>query len=405
VDLETPDDPVGTRTRFAARNGDLYEAERAIPGLTYAFTGFGDPSTCYRLEATNTTSDPGVVAFEFFLPIHDLGPNQLTARLDVELVDSNDDGDASMLHRPGVTYFQSMSTFVRITPPALRVDLGFTDLTEPGIYEFEVGPVAGATAMSAGWATTFLTFILSAGDTVLVRSKIVLDDGTVGPVCEVPGLPFVTGCSLPGAILGTEEPDVLDGTPGDDIICGGQGADTIDGQGGDDRIFGGPGQDVIAGGAGHDFIHGEAGNDVICGDLFAGAPGRDVGTDATACVGDGSAERFGDEVFGDGGRDFIGGGPGADVLHGGAARDRLVGGPGRDRLFGDEGADRLAGGTQHDVLDGGPDADRMLGDSGDDELLARDGIADVAVDGGAGTDSAQVDDGLDPVSSTEIFLP
>ena len=60
---------------------------------------------------------------------------------------------------------------------------------------------------------------------------------------------------------------------------------------------------------------------------------------------------------------YISGGAGADLIHGGAGSDTLVGGAGSDGLYGDDDADFI---------------------------FARDGVFDT-IDGGPGTDSADVD--------------
>lgn len=66
-------------------------------------------------------------------------------------------------------------------------------------------------------------------------------------------------------IIGTNNPDTLNGTPGDDyiegregddVISGGNGNDTVHGQGGDDYIEGDNGQDKLYGGDGDDIIYG-----------------------------------------------------------------------------------------------------------------------------------------------------
>jgi len=390
--------------------------EVAIAGARIVVFARGDPSICYSAEVHNSLTEAedefgnptGNVFLSWDMPIAPLGANSVRATLEVELVDANQDGVAYMTHRAGFAEFQRAFLVQGASGESLGVHLGLPDLTAPGVYAFEAGfetPIAGPTSAEAAVTSLISTFILSPGDTVLLRGKVVQDDGSGTPECEIPGPDFVTGCSEPGAILGTDEADVLEGTPGDDVICGGAGNDRIDGKGGNDRIFGGLGRDSISGGAGRDFIYGEDGNDVLCGDAFAGAPGRDVGTDPAACVsgGPGGAN---DTIDGGPGDDAIGGGPGADRLRGGPGDDKIAGGAGRDRLFGEEGRDRLAGGAGRDQLRGGAGADRMLGDEGDDKIIARDGVADLAIDGGDGDDRARIDAGLDPApSGVERLLP
>ena len=155
-------------------------------------------------------------------------------------------------------------------------------------------------------------------------------------------------CARPGAILGGNGPDPLEGTPGDDVICGFGGDDVIHGRGGRDLIYGGP----------------------RTLDLFAiQIPSGD------------------DTLYGDGGPDKLFGSDGDDTLFGGAGRDKLRGGPGND------------------LLDGGPGRDSMFGEDGRDTIEARDQRADRIIDGGNATDRARVDAGLDPAPSVERILP
>ncbi len=105
--------------------------------------------------------------------------------------------------------------------------------------------------------------------------------GSQGAVC--------TGPPPPGAIVGTNGPDVITPafnstfgpkpTAGDDVIFGLGGPDVLDGGGGNDIICGGAGSDVVQGGAGNDFISGEDGNDALQGgagnDIMSGGAGND----------------------------------------------------------------------------------------------------------------------------------
>jgi hypothetical protein len=72
-------------------------------------------------------------------------------------------------------------------------------------------------------------------------------------------------------VLGTNDGEKLEGTPGKDVICG---------RGGRDRILGGGGADVLLGGKGHDKIFGESGRDWLEGqkgdDKLDGGSKRDT---------------------------------------------------------------------------------------------------------------------------------
>jgi hypothetical protein len=113
----------------------------------------------------------------------------------------------------------------------------------------------------------------------------------------------ITYAAPPGARLGTNGDDRINGTSGNDNIFAQGGEDTVSGQGGND---------TIAGGAGRDTLNGDAGIDTLNGDA---------------------------------GRDTLNGGADNDLLYGGADADTLNGGNGNDQLFGAAGADDLTGGA------------------------------------------------------------
>jgi Ca2+-binding RTX toxin-like protein len=87
----------------------------------------------------------------------------------------------------------------------------------------------------------------------------------------------------------------------------------------------------------------------------------------------------------------LNGGNGNDTLVGGNANDVLSGGNGNDALDGGLGNDTVNGGLNDDVLTGGPGLDSLRGDDGNDTLNASDGLADLFLDGGPGTDTVHKD--------------
>lgn len=107
------------------------------------------------------------------------------------------------------------------------------------------------------------------------------------------------------------------------------------------------------------------------------------------------------EFYGDGGDDYLAGGPLDDLLVGGPGNDRLLGGEGNNTLYGDEiagelptdGDDRLYGRTGNDVMFGGGGSDQLSGDAGSDVLhggsgndYLHGGLGDDLLRGGAGDD-------------------
>jgi Ca2+-binding RTX toxin-like protein len=108
------------------------------------------------------------------------------------------------------------------------------------------------------------------------------------------------------------------------------------------------------------------------------------------------------EFYGEGGDDYLAGGPWDDLLVGGPGNDRLLGGEGNNTFYGDEvsgelgsdGDDRLSGrngmdlmfgGGGRDTMDGGGGNDVMNGGSGNDFLFG--GLGDDLLRGGAGDDT------------------
>jgi Ca2+-binding RTX toxin-like protein len=119
------------------------------------------------------------------------------------------------------------------------------------------------------------------------------------------------------------------------------------------------------------------------------------------------------QVFGQGGNDVIAldessgalpranlfGGAGNDTLIGGSGGDFLFGQSGNDTLLGKGGADFLFGGSENDILTGGDGDDQMFGESGDDRMVWNPGDDTDLMEGGTGTDTAEVNGG----NGAEVF--
>lgn len=153
--------------------------------------------------------------------------------------------------------------------------------------------------------------------------------------------------------VGTNQRDIIFGTPGNDTLFGNGGDDIICGLGGDDYIDGGAGRDHIFAGPGDDIVHGRAGSDTLWG------------------------------------------GPGADVLFG----DILD-----DTLHGEAGNDILIGGHGTDVLDGGRNNDFLRGDTGNDTFTGGDGfdVASFATAMPPGQPEVKNDGSRNPVTGVQI---
>src|SRR5215831_10437333 len=87
------------------------------------------------------------------------------------------------------------------------------------------------------------------------------------------------------------------------------------------------------------------------------------------------------------------GGPDNDVLTGGSGADQLFGQAGNDTLLGKGGNDLLFGGADNDVLTGGDADDQAFGQGGDDRMIWNPGDDTDLNEGGAGTDTVEVNGG------------
>jgi probable HAF family extracellular repeat protein len=170
-----------------------------------------DPSVAYNFELTNQLSDPSPIALFHDSPIRPLGANSSWGELTVELIDANGDGQASLAGDygttgaiQGVTVYNS-TTFVgeAVGPP-----IG-SGLTAPGTQLFTLSPFAGPTPPTGNMLQLATRFILSPGDTVRLRSRFIIDEGTGIPFAEIPSLPdpadgpFLTSSTCPTPKLAT----------------------------------------------------------------------------------------------------------------------------------------------------------------------------------------------------------
>jgi Ca2+-binding RTX toxin-like protein len=87
------------------------------------------------------------------------------------------------------------------------------------------------------------------------------------------------------------------------------------------------------------------------------------------------------------------GGGNNDTLVGGSSNDQLFGQSGNDTLQGRGGFDVLTGGTQNDTLTGGDADDQAFGQGGTDRMIWNPGDDTDLNEGGAGTDTVEVNGG------------
>jgi Ca2+-binding RTX toxin-like protein len=204
----------------------------------------------------------------------------------------------------------------------------------------------------------------------------------------------------------------LNGDGGDDVLTGADSDETLNGGEGDDRLVAGRGNDAMNGGAGNDTLvwnqgdgsdraSGEAGNDVsevngapTLGDVFILDPviGGTVKlrrTNLGQFTFDAATERF--EVNGLGGADSVTANNGVGAF----TQLALDGGAGTDTINGSEGPDLILGGDANDALTGGGGDDRIVGDRGTDTMNGGDGDDVLVWNNGDGTDVGNGDQGRD----------
>ena len=170
----------------------------------------------------------------------------------------------------------------------------------------------------------------------------------------------------------------LDGPAGaaGDRLDGGEGDDSVVGQHGEDLLEGGPGADSFRGGPGFDIL--DYRSSVGAVNVKLGVQLASIGTQGEN-----------DKTWAD--TEGVYGSPYDDELTGSAAASLLAGGIGHDRLTGGLADDWVAGGPGNDTVSGEGGADRLEGGEGSDRMLAADGIADLIVDCGEGTDTPEFD--------------
>jgi len=280
------------------------------------------------------------------------------------------------------------------------------------------------------------------------------------------GSDTLTGNTVVNALWGNDGNDTLVGAGGTDTFAGGNGTDTVsyadhatavtasldgaanDGSAGEnenipadvENLTGGSANDTLIGNTFTNSFSGGGGVDTVSyadhllpvtvtidGTANDGQSGEfdNVATDVENLIG-GSGN---DSLTGSSAANVFDGGTGADVLKGlggidtvtyasrtqplvvtidNKANDGEVGELDNvftdiENLIGGSGADKLTGSKAANALTGGKGADTIVGGSGNDTIYARDKVKDTLLDGGLGTDSAQVDK-TDVKKNIEILL-
>jgi uncharacterized delta-60 repeat protein len=170
---------------------------------------------------------------------------------------------------------------------------------------------------------------------------------------------------------------------------------TINGGTGNDTLTGGNRRDTFNGGDGDDLMDGRGSSDVFFGDLGLDTVNYSSRTTGLTFTIDNAANDGTDAEFDNirSGTEEIIGGAGADDMTGSSVNDYLSGGAGGDTIRGGLGNDRLTGSTG---------SDNLQGQDGTDFLQAKNIDADI-VNGGNGTDAAEIDEDLDTQSLIANF--
>jgi len=151
------------------------------------------------------------------------------------------------------------------------------------------------------------------------------------------GVRCVFGTPWGDRIVGSPDSDDLDVGGGDNVVRAGSGDDVVYSNAayGADVFHLGPGDDDAMPGMGPDRVHGGPGDEFVeaanGGDFVSGGPGDDVLHASYRCDfgnsgGAGTVDTYGNEVFGDGGDDYLTGDLGNDRIDGGPGSDRGQGG-------------------------------------------------------------------------------
>jgi len=165
-------------------------------------------------------------------------------------------------------------------------------------------------------------------------------------------------------IVGTNGPNLLNGTVLADSIQGLDGNDTLNGGAGNDTLNGGAGIDKMNGGDGNDLYYVDNIGDVASETNNTATGGVDtVYSSVTHTLGsgienltlsgtaaiNGTGNANNNAITGNSGNNYLSGLDGNDALKGGAGNDTLLGGTGADTLDGGIGTDNMNGGDGNDL--------------------------------------------------------
>jgi beta-lactamase superfamily II metal-dependent hydrolase len=259
--------------------GDSFTLCTGAETVTFEVVSAGTDGTAAGGVEVTEENDKGVclkltyVNFDF-ATCGDINGTDEGSRTDVEsaVAQALGEVDFAKVNHHG-SPFSSNQTYVdTLSPEAVVVSVGANGFGHPDpavlarwdaigdVFQTQDDnndPVDGTITVTTDGQTMFTLTTSGPG---ITRSYSVDDSA------RCPGYEDVAG----NHIVGTNGPEVLDGTADKDIICGLRGSDEIAGAGSRDVLIGGAGVDEMLGGGSNDRLLGNRGNDDL-----DGGPGRD----------------------------------------------------------------------------------------------------------------------------------
>jgi hypothetical protein len=161
-------------------------------GEAYGLWGsaVGDPSVCYHVQLVNGASDssdpllpdPDPIVVSAELPLAAFGPHTLRTELDVTVEDRNGDGIAYLRPVTVGGFLQRAYAWSESTEASSARTDG--SIESAGSYHFEASGAGGG--LGDGNLSVNMHVRLSPEDRLVVRGRVVLDDGSGAPLCEIP---------------------------------------------------------------------------------------------------------------------------------------------------------------------------------------------------------------------------
>jgi hypothetical protein len=176
-------------------NFQVWQTQQKSAKKEVYVTGYCDPWVGYNVEFNNSSDEDEFIGFTIEMPVTEVDANVVSSQLTIDLIDANNDGQASLVRALSSESLQRAYLFSTSDEsiPAPNWDLGLEDLASPGSYLYEMPPSPGPVNTGLDTLSILNRFLLSPGDTVQLRGLLVIDDGTETPTPEIPPLPQEAG--------------------------------------------------------------------------------------------------------------------------------------------------------------------------------------------------------------------